>query len=184
MIFAADYHLHAVNALKVIDERFYHPNTIWLGDIFDAKGCKKSMVQTVLGQIRYWKRIKGSKYLLDNHDALDGKVSDPLKLSITVGACGGSQIFWDEDRLHNYTDGDFGAGVFKRQVWGRMLKLASHFVSDKISDKAMDRAIQIAKDLGVKTIVCGHKHPKKLLTRVKDGYTLYVVPRGITELDI
>lgn len=175
--FVTDTHWYAPNE---IDVKIFNDD-ILLGDIFDLKNCKKSDVEIVKKRILATDR----HYLKDNHDAIDGKVSDPELIPNTeIAICGGSQIFWDEDRLHDYTNKEHGAGFLKRQIWVRMLMIASRFVSDKISDKAMDRAVKIAKGLGAKVVVCGHKHPNKVLTRIQNGVTLYVLPRGKTTLDL
>lgn len=185
--FLTDTHWYAPNEIEIteFDYDFANNNLYLLGDIFDLKNCKKSQVKIVRQHILDAKRAMGHRYLLDNHDAVFGKVSDPYHIPYSnIGICGGSQIFWDEDRLHSYTQKKFGAGFLKRQIWVRALMLASRFVSDNISDKAMSRAIIIAKDLGVKTIVCGHKHPKKIIRRTQDGITLIVLPRGYSELKL
>ena len=178
--FVTDTHWFAPNAINTV---FVEKNDILLGDIYDLRNCKKSKVPQILSLIEQMRNY--ALYLQDNHDAINGKVSDPQLIPNTkIAICGGSQIFWDEDRLHDYTNKEFGAGFLKRQIWVRALMLASKFVSDKISDNAMSRAVDIAKKLGASIVVCGHKHPNKILTRIHNGVTLYVLPRGKTVIDL
>lgn len=183
--FGTDYHLDAPNEIKIGDDVDITSKYTWfLGDIWDAINCKKSRVKFVLEKITGLLKMMGERFVGDNHDYLiRGEVGKPRMIPNTKTlVMGGSQLFWDEDRLHDYTSKEYGAGFVKRQIWVRMLMLISKFASDKVSDVAFTRAFNYAIEFGADEVIAGHKHPTKVLIRSIEGFTLKVLPRGTTKL--
>lgn len=68
-IVVADTHWYAPHGLKFSPQDIPDgEQTLYLGDIFDAYGAKKSAVKEVFEKIQQFERAKGARYLRGNHE--------------------------------------------------------------------------------------------------------------------
>ena len=175
-----DIHKFAPHEMKV--DYIFGETVIYNGDIVDIGACAYSELP------------EANRFLLDliekakcnftsgNHEKM---MEYPFVVKDKILFIHGDLVFKDITAARNFRWGREGSGWFRR-LYVRAGSYLRHFLkkNNGISDNDMTEAIEWAKRHKCHTIVCGHKHPKEILKRTKDGVTLIILPRGINIINI
>jgi predicted phosphodiesterase len=195
ILIAADTHLYAPKAThpsvlslcQEIDNTAWRHNIpmahIYLGgDIVDLKNTRKKLINDARAAVELLK--SQYNYILGNHEGrfvgrYDCQVNDNIFIEH------GHRLFWDEKKAKRWEDTPF-EGISDCR-WLAMC------VADEIDELFLRNSSKLSKEIkerianrysGYKTVIVGHKHPKKLINERINGINFYCVPRGITVLEV
>lgn len=151
--------------------------TVLLGDIVDRKNARdtvkaEEMIDALLKEFSF-------RYVLGNHELL---MLNTLFTHNGILFIHGDEPFYGSKFLERRSKTP-GAGTFERMYKKAFSKLRKVF-DYKLSEKDAKLLAEVAKRNGCETIIIGHKHPRELQFKNIDGVKVFVVPRGLTILDL
>ena len=153
---------------------------IYLGDIVDLGACKYSELPQANEFLYDLIKKADGNFVSGNHEKM---MEYKYIIKDNVLFTHGDLIFKDITAAKNFRWGREGSGWFRRlyvhagSYLRRFLKK-----NQQITDSDMAEAVKWAKKFNCHTVICGHKHPVKILKRSEKGVNLIVLPRGKNQI--
>jgi len=181
--FVADIHLCSSHETPVDFTALDPETTVLLGDIVDLKGCKKKDVgyaRELL--IELWGKFP--LHVSGNHELTHFWMSVVLtKVAGGLLVEHGDELFWGLSKSVAFRSQNAGRGFFGR-LGAKALNKLRFLKKAKLSKDDLERVSRRALSMRVKKVVVAHKHPKKLLYYKYNGVKIWVVPPGLTKIDL
>jgi len=169
-----DIHKFGPHALDVT--YVYGENIIYNGDIVDLGSCKYSLLPEANAFLYDLIEKAQGNFTSGNHEKM---MEHQYVIKDQVLFTHGDLIFKDITDARNFRWGREGSGWFRRMYVHAGAYLRNFLKKNQeISLREMGEAVIWAKRHKCHTVICGHKHPKKILTRSLDNVKLIVLPRG------
>lgn len=153
-----------------------------LGDIIDAKNCRKDDVLHYLDCMNWLILALDERYLFGNHEAQGSRGARFIKHDNVILAHGDFEA-WGEERAIKFRNSKHGAGRLKRTLVSAIDE-ARLFIEAKLSQEHIDRACTLMRDNGCSTYICGHKHSKERIVHEAYGMKIIALPRGRNEIEL
>jgi len=183
----SDCHWFGPTPSKVKPE--FGKNVYYIGDNHEFKNIPKK-------RIKHFERVyKGfliscknseTNVLNGNHEVSVGadllgvnSLSIPNKNAMLIH---GDLVLWPNKKFNSWREKK--PGKSRRVIFGIKIKnlWRNRKGSTKLSQKKIELFSEFAKNMGVKTIIFGHTHPKRLIDETHNGIRIINVPRGKTEI--
>jgi len=175
-----DIHKFAPHEMDV--EYNYGSNVIYNGDIVDLGACSYGDLPKANEFLQDLIEKSKGNFTSGNHEKT---MEHQFVVKGEILFTHGDLIFKDVISARNFRWGREGSGWFRRLYVHAGSYLRSFLKKNKeISDGDMAGAIAWATKHNCSTVVCGHKHPKNKLTRIKNGVRLIVLPRGRNVIEL
>lgn len=191
-LIANDLHLGSKHATHTLDEviGIIYANsgirTVFNGDIVDLANCKHNEVKKWKEELCYIARkvtqfggvfIRGN-HSLDHVDAPDFAIVD--NVYFTHGDLG---FIWPKEKAEKYREKDCGAGFFKRTA-SQFYDVFRKFKPFKPTQMFYKKCDEVIAEFNPRAIVLGHFHPKENIIFDYKGVKVYILKRGIQEIEI
>lgn len=175
-----DIHKYGPNEMKVDYE--FGEYVIYNGDIVDiAEGYYGDLPSANEFLYNLIEKAKGN-FTSGNHEKMM-EYSYVIKNNILFTH--GDLIFKDISDAKKFRWGKEGSSHFRRFYVSIAYYFRRFIKSNQlILDHEMDEAVVWANKYNCHTVVCGHKHPNEILTRIKNEVKLIVLPRGVHTVDL
>ncbi len=186
----ADTHYYSPYESRI--ELEYDQNIYYIGDIFDLKNCRNKDVNLVVKDINDLRRKVGNRYVRGNHELNAFGDADKLEDYFTImgGVLfthGHKYICYDDTKVKNWEQKKPGRNSILRVL--RKIKDIFEKEKDRLDQRYIDNAVDLATKNNCHTIVFGHTHLKKKYDKIilnSYGQKIRVinVPRGISEIHV
>ncbi|HEY9705659.1 MAG TPA: metallophosphoesterase family protein [Allocoleopsis sp.] len=155
-------------------------NTILLGDIIDMACCHKKIVNDLRQYQLMLLNKFNDRYVSGNHCLLTSNLKYIENgILFTHG-----DLISNFDKWWLYRLKTAGAGKLKL-LWVSLVDNMDWLKENMIpKESVFKRAADVAKNHDCHTIVMGHFHPSKVITRQFGDVKIIIVPKGLTELDL
>ncbi len=164
----------------------YGTDVMYLGDVFDFSGCRKSKMDELqedyvkfLGNCQHTNTIA----IRGNHEARYGlnlpwgfREDDVLYIH-------GHRALWEQKKWTHWETKKGGKSWWKYAaivIKNTFAATVGHGVNKETLETLADFAI----DRACSTIVVGHKHPENLVDKMVNGVRVVVCPRGRSEINV
>lgn len=155
-------------------------DTILLGDIVDLACCPKEKVNDLRQyQLQLLNKFN-ERYVSGNHCLL---ISNLKYIENGILFTHGDLIS-NFDKWWPYRKKSPGAGKLKL-LWVSLVDNMDWLKENMIpKESVFEKAADLAKNHDCNTIVMGHFHPSKVITRQYDDIKIIIVPKGLTEIEL
>jgi hypothetical protein len=177
-IIFSDVHLCGPLAMHVNWE--YGPNCVYLGDNVDLTHCRKKDLPAAMQMYDFLKGRFGV-FCNGNHD--HAHKLDYLVIYDNIGFGHGDKYLTGTKWSDLFRTKEYGKGSWLNYMWQQFIDKIVAWMPLRIS-KSGRRLLEFnAIDNHLRAIVLGHLHVKRLrVIQLTKHCTLYIVPRGRTEL--
>jgi len=177
-IIFSDVHMYGPLAIDVNWE--YEKNCVYLGDNVDVTGSLAKDSELVYSALRFYRNKFGDRFCSGNHEAYE--LNPHRYQDGNILFCHGDDVFWGRKKSHRFRCKEGGNGGIVDKLWQLFIDRYVAVFNYPLFPSVKKRILSLAETWGVNTIVMGHTHPKKLRKFKVGKVTVYVVPRGRTEL--
>lgn len=177
-VFYADTHLYGINSVDIIFN--FSEDVYLLGDIVDLRNCSHNRLFEAQETHASILKKLGERYISGNHEL------DFENLFLVVDGIymtHGDYLCWGKKKAVHFRKERKGRSNIERlfsKIWDYVYRMLPIIVNKKLCERAYAEATRNS----CHTVILGHMHPRKLISIIYRGITIYILPQGRTELSL